>query len=474
MVILKLIGATVFPTVLGLSFVNLFLNHKKDINIFERLAFGFLAGMMLLVLEMLLLSQLKIAFSLLFLTLPWIPLIVIGLYFGYKNSLFSLEFKLNRLKLPRLTPPGLSSAFTVRKSAEVPTKHRDEGGLNWIEIALILFICFEVFFVFSSTLIKPVVTCDAWSNYSWRGKMFFIEKTSIVKNTAQTGHPLYNCLNQTWVFMCLNDWNDLLGKIFYPLYYLSLLVIFYFTVSRKQTRFFSLLATAMLASLPFLIYHASTAYADFPLATYYFAGISLLFLFFNRPKINYLLLAALFLLSTATIKNEAYFYLFMTFIVFAATIFMGKFKEVKGIKSIRITTIALALLGTAFMTYKIFFSSHEALRYAPTLDFTRVWPLLLVFTDYLFVRGNFSIVWFLLILLLIFNFKKLKNNFNLSLLALVLLNLFGLMAYYFVLEQTMFDWLFYVTPAVRNILQFMPIVLLLVGNLLVIKNKNEA
>ena len=92
-------------------------------------------------------------------------------------------------------------------------------------------------------------------------------------------------------------------------------------------------------------------------------------------------------------------------------------------------------------------------------------PLAGVFYDYNFVRSNWSLAWFFLLALCVFNFNKLKEDFNLPLLLLILLQTFGLMGYYFFAADNIYQWLFFVTPAVRNTLQYMPIAVFLIGRM---------
>lgn len=436
MVYLKLFYAAFFPALLGFCFINIFLSRKEDAPFFERIALGFCAGLMLITLEMcFVLSRLNIKFSVLAISLPLVPIILAGIFVTAKNKLIDL-------RLPRIS------------------------SLSKLEIFLLIMILFQVFFVFSTQMIKPVSGWDAWSNYSLRAKAYFMEGTSNVPAMPYTVRGQHDSLQQTWIFVCIDRWNEVLGKLNFPLYYISLIAIFYYAVRRNKTRLISLISTFILASLPFLFYHATLEYCDLLLGIYLFSGVSLLFLWFNKPESRYLLLSCVFLVPTITIKSEAYFHLVIVALIFAFSLFSKRMESSRDIKIIRNTTIVCILLGAAYMIRMIFFGSHEAARFSANLIFSRILPLFSVFADYIFIRPNWSIVWPILILLIIFNHKKLKDNFNMSLLGLVLLELFGFMAYYFTAAEDIYGWLFYVTPALRNMLQFMPITVFLIANLL--------
>jgi hypothetical protein len=429
--------AVIFPALVGAGLVNLFLYKKTDASLLERLALGFCIGLMLVTLEMaFLLTKLNIPFSIFSISLPLVPILLAGLYVTIKNKLIDLDLS------------GLK-------------------GLKLLEILLIALILLKIFFIFSSLMIKPVSGWDAWANYSFRAKAYFMERTANVPSLPPTVRGQHDPLSQTWVFVCINDWNDILGKITFPFYYLALALLFYGAVRRHRDRLVSLFATYLLISLPFLVYHATIEYCDFMLCVYLFAGVSLLFLWLNDPQLRYLLLSFVFLLATTAIKSEAYFHLVIVISVFVITIFSSRLNRAFGIKWVRSLSIASVVLGGLYMIRMIFFAQHEALRFN-AVDPSRISPLLSVFADYIFTRDNWNIIWPMLIILMIFNYKKLFEGFNLFLLGIVALEFSGFMTYYFLSQSDIYGWLFYVTPAVRNMLQFMPVAMLLFANLLTI------
>jgi len=437
MLYLKLLYAVAFPSLLGFCIINLFLYKKEDATFLERVALGFCIGLVLITAEMFfVLSRLNINFSVLSISIPIIPLILAGLYITYKN-------KLIYLKMPKLS------------------------GLTILEILLLIIILLEIFFVFSSQMIKPVTGWDAWAGYSFRAKAYFVEGTANVPSLPPTIRGQHNALAQTWIFLCINEWDEIVGKIIFPFYYFCLLIIFYCSVRRFRTRLVSLLSTAVLSSLPFLVYHATLEYCDLLIGIYLFAGIVFMHLWLNRPQLRYLLLSLLFLLSTITIKKESYFHLTIVFLVFLAALFSIKHENVKEIKYFRAATAVFLFVGGLYILLQMVLRPYEGHTFSASFElFNRVQPLLLVFADYIFVRNNWSIAWPMLILILIFNFNDIKKNHIVFILSITMLEFFGFMAYYFFVNREAYEWLFYVTPAVRNMLQFIPVVIFLFANLL--------
>jgi hypothetical protein len=431
--------AVLYPTLIGLCFINLFLYKSDDASLPERLAMGFCMGLMLITFEMFLLSKISVPFSVTSISIPLVPVLLAGVYVTFKNKL--VNFDLSGFK-----------------------------NLKLLEILLIALILLKIFLVSSSLMIKPVSGWDAMQIYSFRAKAFFIEKSLNVPMMPATIQGLNNSLNQTWVFVCINEWNDILGKIAFPFYYISLLIMLYFSARRIRPRLSALLATYILASLPFLVYHATIEYCDLMISIYLFAAVSLMFLWLNKPQTRYLILAFVFLLSTILIKKESYFHIAIIIAAFFPMLFSNKFKGIKGIEWIKSFILVFAVLGALFLAWIVLLVPHEGIAFAQSADLSRIPAIIMVFMDYMFARDNWNIIWPLLIILAIFNHKRLKDNFNFFLLFIVLIEVLGFMAYYFFSKDDIYGWLFFVTPAVRNTLQFIPVVVLLISSLLIIEN----
>jgi hypothetical protein len=441
MAYLMTLFAVCLPTLVGFGLVNIFLSKKDDASFAERLAFGFCLGLMLTTIVMyFVFSGLHIPFSAPAISIALLPFLLAGIYVTYKNELADLD---------------LSGLKTLKP----------------LEMLLIALILLQIFFVFSSLMIKPVSGCDAWANYSLRAKAYFIDKSAHVPLLPETIQGLNNSLNQTWVFVCINEWNDILGKIMFPFYYVSLLLLFYFAARRVQPRLTSLLTTYILSSLPFLVYHATIEYCDLMVAIYLFAAISLMFLWFNKLQNRYLMLSFIFLFSTILIKKESFFHIAIISAVFLAAIFSKKMGKNQTVITIRKLSFAYIAAGIAFLLWMVLISPQDGILFVRSIDLSRIPVLLSVFSFYLFTGDNWNIVWSMLIILLIFKYKRLWENYNMYLLAIILLELVGFMAYYFFSQQDIFNWLFIYTPALRNMLQFMPVVVLLISNLLFFDDK---
>jgi len=434
MIFLKLIYALLLPVLAGTCLVNILLKDKEDSPLPERIALGFLLGLALITLEMFyIFPPLNIRFSALFISISLIPIIIWGSIITIKKGLIGFKFP-------------------------------DIRSFNRVEQLLLLLLALQITFIFTTCMIKPVFGWDAFQQYSFRAKAYFIEGTTNIPALPHTFRGQFNGLQQTWVFECIGKWDEILGKINFPFMYLSLLIIFYSVARRFNSRMISLLSTCFIATPPFLVYHATLEYCDFPLSVYLFAGASLLYICLNNPRLRYFILGYIFILSCLTIKNEGFFHVLIVSVVLTSSIYSSKLNNIKRIDLLRrIVPFALASV-VLLITYIMFFASNEA-GYVGTIEFGKILAALAIFADYIFVRQNFGIIWTLLILMLIFNHNKLRVNLNFFLMNLVLVEYFGFIAYY-IPQPSAYSWLFFVTPAVRNILQFMPITVLLISSLL--------
>jgi len=128
---------------------------------------------------------------------------------------------------------------------------------------------------------RPVIDPDILGCYALGAKMIFLNKT-ILLNGPWADKPLMPFLWQAWPSIGLDFWNDTLLTLPNPLLFLSFLIIFYSALARHFKRWYALLSTLLLATMPLLVFHAGTAYTDWPQALYYSAGTFYLFLFMKE------------------------------------------------------------------------------------------------------------------------------------------------------------------------------------------------
>ena len=344
MIVLKMMFAALFPALLGWLTINIFSDRREDFRPVERIALGFCLGLVMITAEMFyILPVLSVKYSVASISLPLLVFMAAGLFMTVKNRMVSF-------KAPDFT--RIAKAGNIEKFLLV---------LILAQVLMVSYLC----------MVKPVSGWDAWEVYSLRAKAYYLDGTCRIVDFPPTHRGQHVALQQTWVFCCIGGWNEILGKMNFPLFYLALMIIFYCAVRRTNSRTAALLATYMLSSLPFLFYHSTLEYCDFSLALYLFAGVSLMFRWFSEKNIRLLWLAAIFLLSTSTIKDEALFHLTMFALVFLAVIFSGKMESAPHIRAVRKCSVAVVCLGALALLDALFIHKTGASFFAGSIPFRK-------------------------------------------------------------------------------------------------------
>lgn len=142
---------------------------------------------------------------------------------------------------------------------------------SWLEKGLIAYLLVKCAYSLFEALIKPVTDWDAWARYSLVAKGILLKGTFL--NPYLLGrledYPPLVIFNQAWFLIGQGAWNDITLKIIGPVLFISLICIFYINLKDTLNKTSALFYCALLASLPFLLYHSSTAYLDFPLTCFY-------------------------------------------------------------------------------------------------------------------------------------------------------------------------------------------------------------
>ncbi len=246
----------------------------------EKLALSYILGLGALTIQMFLYSVLCIPFSIMAVLIPWIFIFIL-------SARFFCECK---------------------SSGKAPEK----GSRKPFDLFLFGVIAFQVFYVFFKALVKPEDSFDSIGNFAFKAKMFFMEGRvpyDLFLNKAMdiqhADYPLFVPLSETWMYMFLYNVNDLLVKAIFPMFYVSLLVIFYYALKRVIGPRWALLSTFFLATIPHLLNYAAIGYADFALTMFYSTSFLYLFIWIAYKRENkYLILSAVLSVLALWAKNE--------------------------------------------------------------------------------------------------------------------------------------------------------------------------
>jgi len=445
MIIINLAVFFFLPFTLGALVVAAVSGKKAScFNIWERIAFSFPLGLGLLAITMYLLD------------LAGVPVTLINIaivLFTYYAILIGYLLFTKALNRPFLSIP------------------KPSFDLDWQERILFLLISLKVLFAFFSALVKPMIDVDAFQFYSIVAKGLYYKHTLLTPyiSTYIGGKPPFPFLAQGWVLIGLQTTNDAWLKILSPILFISLLVLFYNVLRKSVTRKISLLFTFMLSSLPFLLYHTTTAYADVPV-TFYFT-VSCLYLFrflkdfYDRPaERNYAPLAISLIMAAVTVwaKHAGLMLAGANILTLLIFLFSQRkqlyVKEIKGIASI---IFILFLLITPLIVPRVNFligtlsglTGHNdvavqaiAKNVVDVPISERTVKIGQIFTGKLFLYSDWHLTWALLLVSLLFFFRRalaVPQRYLLCVLVLAVMSVFVQFessgVFVWLLDGTLFD-----------------------------------
>jgi hypothetical protein len=294
---------------IGLSALEIIFRGKKTLSSWEAIAVSYPLGLGLVSLEMALLAVLRMKYNILAIAAPWLPIMLVA---------------------ARIATGQRAAKKTGQPSPKVAPLSSSARASSLLEKFLISAISFEVLHAFFLALIMPVEAYDAVAIYAIKSKIFYFAKT-IPPNffsdfkafVPHIEYPLLVPLAQTYLYIFLGGLNDHIVKAVFPLYYLSMLIVFYRVAGRALNRRHALLFTFLLATVPQFRNHAATAYTDLPFAFYCSASIFYIFLYTKESGGRFLALSLILSLLGVWTKTEGLMFAVLNLLVLGAYIMSG-------------------------------------------------------------------------------------------------------------------------------------------------------
>ena len=443
MIILRLMLAFIFPTLLGYLLVALITSKDDVLMPLEKLAVSYGIGVGILTFIMFLIGALKVPVNLSSILVVCIILFAYPLVMAFRKIRFA----------------GFGAVGINLKN------------MKWYEYLLFGLISLRIFYSYFSAMIKPIDDVDAFANWSLRAKVFFFEQGLSLSKThgyffggGHVYYPINLPLFETWIFNVLGTWNDLLVKAIFPTFLLALVLIFYCSMRRISGRAFSLFSTYLLTTLPFLIYHSASAYMDFPLSFYFFASFIYLMIYIRSGSRSFLVISAILAGICAWTKNEG-FILALVDLIAAFAYFAYFDKNDNRIKAYLLSIYAaiLLLFPVSWNLFKIIYGvpapGDQVLYFSKMFEYANRIPVILNFYfQKAFFYGNWNLAWFVFLVILILSLVKggfsLENMFIISGIILCMAG-YGIeyylsKSYSFLLDGVTLN---------RNFLTFMPLVI---------------
>ncbi|MFQ5735329.1 MAG: ArnT family glycosyltransferase [Thermodesulfobacteriota bacterium] len=219
---------------------------------------------------------------------------------------------------------AVPGAGPCAEGAERVQAVRLEGWRLYLAVALGGWVLLKAGFVVYEGLTRPMSAWDTWAHWASGAKFFFYSRGLALDPASGhffasgyrfIGHPLQAPMLEVWTSLWLGGFHEVYSKAFSPVYFVSLLGVFYPAVRRNGGPFVAVLAVFFLAGLPLLTYHGAEGYSDIVLAYYALAAVVCLWRFMKEGGRGALALCGFFASVCVFTKNEGLFFLGAVFFV---------------------------------------------------------------------------------------------------------------------------------------------------------------
>lgn len=448
-----LIIAITAITFIGCNILYLLGGTKLRLAIPETVAVSYGLGFGFVSLEMLAFYFMGLGFTVDGILALWLPIVAVNL----------ARYMRERARQNTLSP--------VMTSSSKP---------RLLDIALAGGISFEVIYAVFRALIKPIESYDAIAIYAIRSKIFFLAKAipadyfaGIARLFPHADYPLNIQLSETFLYMSMGNLNDQLVKIIFPLFFAAILCALYFAIRRFASRTYALIFTFILASVPHFNNYAANAYLEMPLAFYVFiGGLFLLRWIEDNRALGALVISAVAAGLAGWTKNEGLMYCAIyALLVFAYVASKGKKVERKdilyavmysGIIFLICLPWALAKARWHIVNDEIAFASLNPANLVKQLH--KLGPIAYEFQKQLFGPKKWNILWPVMVIVLIFNYRRALAIPARYVLAIISLALCGYVVFYMI---SYVDVVFFASKTwSRFMLDFLPLAVYLLAVIL--------
>ncbi len=397
--VISIIAFIFLTTLMGFNII-IFFEKQNLLGFFGNAGLSYLFGIAAVTIEMFILWLLKIKLSFLVIMLPWCMLAICN-FRSYKDYFKAISGKLR-----------------------IPLR------LNKAEVLLIALIIFTIFYTFFRAMLKPVEDYDDVAIWSLKGKILFISQLLpqeffyTIKTKFHGTHidyPLLLPFSEVWFYTFMNNFNDYLVKVLFPMNFFAFLLVYYALLKQAiGSRALSLAFTFMLISVGIFNKYATVGYADMQMAIYSSVAFMSFYILTRKRNFSYFIISILSSAFALWTKNEGAVCLVATMIL----TFIFLFKEIKQNKSFSNHSlgmiIALAVLSLVFMfwlTFKQRLGLQNDIMNAGNFKVFNVrvltgklLPILYAYQEIIFGIKYWNFIWVGLIYTLIRGFKNIFSN----------------------------------------------------------------
>jgi len=388
--------AQIFASLLGRAILRFF--FYKEIRKFalaEKIALYYVIGMGLIPLYMMLLNCFGMKFSISTIYLPCALIIV-------------FETLHHTSRKPTLTGAQNSSRSRVR--------------IDPVNAFLSLGIFFVVFYSFFTGLVKPIASFDSVASFAIKAKIFFLGAgiprgffENLAQNFPHPRFPLMIPLQETFCFISMGSFNDILVKMIFPAHFLAFAALFYFGLKELTGKRCALIFTFLLCSINEVSRFSAVGYTDIHFSLYLFVGFIYWYRFATTASggaLFSLFIPAVFSAFAIFTKDTGFIVPFLFLLLFV--LYSKERKEGKGaiLAYVRYLALLIFLILSWLFVRLAPESTHRLMTlnalnpaYLVSAFMDRILPVLYEFQVNVFNPKRWNLLWPIFIVLFILNYK---------------------------------------------------------------------
>ena len=299
----------------------------------------------------------------------------------------------------------------------IPASSPPLNKFAWILILLIgAWIAVKIITGSILLVVSPPFQDDVINNWNYRGKVFFhtqeltldLERGhGIVSSVGVSSYPPSVPLMKTWLSTLNGNWSEGLANSIHILWYLSALYLLYCAIRRYRSKGWALLGVYLISSIPLYLIHGSIAYADVFVSLYLFIILTSLYgamrCKYDGKRTSFLRIGAITLALLIFTKNEG-LALYVPIIALFTLIVISRYSSRKSL-------LFYIGSGAAVLMPWLIFKWANGLSFGNAKSVTKLslgWQegvMNAAWTN-LFMNGNWIFLFLLLIVLLVFAYKK--------------------------------------------------------------------
>ena len=289
-------------------------------------------------------------------------------------------------------------------------------------ILVVILILINSLISLNNALSRPMATFDSLATWSWKAKILF-QETEISFNPetffylgggGHLNYPWHVPLAQYWLQVNLGTYHDSLPNLIFVFYFFALLIVIFHFLKRYLSIFQALVFSFFLSSMPLVFYHAFNAYADLSLTFYISVALIFSIFWLTRKQRSDFYLSAIFWGLSFWIKDAALIFYLAFLLAFLIYVLKKKLRFKDWVKYILTTLLVISPWLIFKINYQLSFSNVGwSWLFQPRA--------IISFMETMFVSYSWNIWWFIVLIVVFLNFKKIISSFVQSFFWLFLL-----------------------------------------------------